>query len=114
MSRNPCNRAIVICACLPHSSRPITQAKNLSSLLERGWEALDVIGELAVVAQELDVCTINENLSGGLLLHVLLATERGETPVLGDDDLLASWELVLGAAESLESDGAVWRLLVIG
>jgi len=62
-----------------------------------------------VVAQELYVCTINENLSGGLLLHVLLATERGEAPVLGDDDLLASWELVLGAAESLESDGAVWQ-----
>lgn len=58
-------------------------------------------------AQELDVSTIDENLSGVLLVHVLLTAKRGETPVLGDDDLLATGELVLGAAESLDSDGAV-------
>lgn len=62
-----------------------------------------------MVGQELDVGTIDENLSGGLLLHVLLTAEWGETPVLGDNDLLASWELVLGAAESLEGNGAVWK-----
>lgn len=60
-------------------------------------------------AQELDVSTIDENLSGGLLVHVLLTAKRGETPVLGDDDLLATGELVLGATESLESDGTVWE-----
>lgn len=48
-----------------------------------------------MVAEELDVGTINENLSGSLLLHVLLATEGSETPILGDDDLLATRELVL-------------------
>lgn len=58
-------------------------------------------------AQELDVGTINENLSGSLLVHVLLTAKRGETPVLGDNDLLATGELVLGATESLESDGTV-------
>jgi hypothetical protein len=60
-----------------------------------------------VGAQELNICAINENLSGFLLLHVLLAAERGEAPVLGDDNLLATWELVLGAAESLKSDFTV-------
>ncbi len=60
-----------------------------------------------MVGQELNVGTIDENLSGLLLIHVLLTAEWGETPVLGDDDLLASWELVLGAAEGLERNGAV-------
>lgn len=64
-----------------------------------------------MVAQELDVSTVDENLSGGLLLHVLLTAKWGETPVLGDNDLLASWELVLGTAESLKGDGAVCMLL---
>lgn len=81
--------------------------KNLRRLGEGSWETADVVGELAVVGQELDVGTINENLSGGLLLHVLLTAEWGETPVLGDNDLLASWELVLGAAEGLKGNSAV-------
>jgi hypothetical protein len=63
--------------------------------LESCWETLDVLGQLSVVREELNVGTIDENLSGSLLLHILLATERGETPVLGDNDLLATWELVL-------------------
>jgi hypothetical protein len=40
--------------------------------------------------------------------HVLFfAVERSEAPVLGDDDLLATRELVLGSAESLESSGTI-------
>ena len=40
--------------------------------------------------------------------HVLFfAVERSEAPVLGDDDLLATRELVLESAESLESSGTV-------
>lgn len=46
-------------------------------------------------AQELNICAINEDLSGVLLIQILLTAERGETPVLGDDDLLATRELVL-------------------
>jgi hypothetical protein len=48
-----------------------------------------------MVAQELDVCTINQNLASSLLLHVFFTAERSEAPVLRDDDLLATWELVL-------------------
>ena len=86
-------------------------SRRLSRLLESSWETADVVGELSVVAQELNVSTIDENLSGGLLLHVLLTAEWGEAPVLGDNDLLASWELVLGTAESLEGSGAVYVML---
>lgn len=63
--------------------------------LESSWETLNVLCKLAVVGEELNVSTIDENLSGSLLLHVLLAAERCETPVLGDNDLLTTWELVL-------------------
>ena len=60
-----------------------------------------------MVAQELDICTINQNLALSLLLHIFFAAERSEAPVLGDNDLLATRELVLGSAESLESGGTV-------
>lgn len=78
----------------PHDS---SQAKpNYSlSLLESSRESSDVVGELAVVAQELDICTIDQDLASSLLLHILFTTERSETPVLGHDNLLATRELVL-------------------
>jgi hypothetical protein len=61
-----------------------------------------------VVAEELDVSTVNLDAAGSLLLKILLAAQRGEAPVLGDDDLLAARELVLGAAESLKSEVTVF------
>ena len=72
-------------------------------------EALDVALEVAVVGEELHVGTVDLDAAGGLLLQVLLATQRGEAPVLGDDDLLETGELVLGWAEDLEGVGAVYR-----
>ena len=77
------------------------------SLSEGIGEALHVLLEATVVAEELDVGTIDLDAASSLLLEVLLAAERGETPVLGDNDLLPAGELVLGSAESLEGDGAV-------
>jgi hypothetical protein len=60
-----------------------------------------------VVAEELDVGTVDLDTAGSLAVQVLITTKRGEAPVLGDDDLLATGELVLGAAESLESQATV-------
>lgn len=60
-----------------------------------------------MVAEELDVGTIDLDAAGSLLLEVLLTTEGSEAPVLGNDDLLATGELVLRAAESLESEVTV-------
>lgn len=60
-----------------------------------------------MVGEELDVSTVDLDAATSLALEVLLAAERGEAPVLGDNDLLATRELVLGAAEGLKSDGTV-------
>lgn len=57
--------------------------------------------------QELDVAAVDTELTSLALLDVVVAAERGEAPVLGDDDLLATWELVLCAAEGLDGGGAV-------
>ena len=65
------------------------------SLLESSWESSDVVGQLAVVGQELDISTINQDLASSLLLHVLFTAERSEAPVLRNDDLLAARELIL-------------------
>lgn len=63
-----------------------------------------------MVGQELHVGTIHLNAASSLLLQVLLATEGSETPVLGDDDLLATGELVLGSAEGLEGESTVCEI----
>ena len=46
-----------------------------------------------------------------LELEVILTVNVGETPLAGDDDLLATGELVTGTTESLLDDGGV---LVLG
>jgi len=84
-----------------------TEKKRLSGGGESLGEAANVVLKLSLGAQELDVGTILEELTSGALLNVLLTAERGETPVLRDNDLLATRELVLRAAESLNSGGTV-------
>lgn len=71
-------------------------------------EALHVVLQGTAVAQELHVSTIDLDAASSLLLQVLVAAEGSEAPVLGDDDLLATGELVLGAAEGLESESTVY------
>jgi hypothetical protein len=78
--------------------------QHLSLLLESLGEALHVVLERTVVAEELDVSTVDLDAAGSLLLEVLLTTEGSEAPVLGDNDLLATGELVLRAAEGLEGE----------
>lgn len=86
------------------TSTQAQQQENLQLLgLKSIREALHVVLEGTVVGQELDVGTVHLDTTSSLLLQVLLAAERGEAPVLGDNDLLATRELVLGAAEGLKS-----------
>lgn len=68
---------------------------------------LDVLGKDSVGTEELDVGTVGADLTGGTLLNVLGTVEGSETPLLGDNDLLATGELVLASPESLEGGGAV-------
>jgi len=70
-------------------------------------EAAHVVLNRALVAEELDVGTVDTEVTSLALLHVLLARKRGEAPVLGDDDLLATRELVLATSESLDGSSAV-------
>ena len=60
-----------------------------------------------MLAEELDVGTVDTDGTSLALLDVLLAVEGSEAPLLRDDDLLATWELVLRATEGLDSGGAV-------
>jgi hypothetical protein len=76
-----------------HSSSHNRQ--NLSRRLESSGEAADVLGKVSLVAEELDVGTVDLDLALLALLDVLIALERGEAPVLGDNDLLATGELHL-------------------
>jgi len=85
-----------------YASRVVNSAE-LHLLSESSWETAHVVGNLSVWAEELDVGTIDLDGTGVTLVEVLLTTERGETPVLGDNDLLATWELVLRSSESLNS-----------
>jgi len=76
----------------------------LSLGLESVREATNVLLEGTVVGEELNVSTIDLDTAGSLLLEILITSERGETPVLGDDDLLSARELVLRSSESLEGE----------
>ena len=67
--------------------------EHLSLLLESIGEAADVVRESTLVAKELNVGTVDPDLALLALLNVLVALERGETPVLRDNDLLATREL---------------------
>ena len=67
--------------------------KHLSLLLEGLGEAAHVVLESTLVAEELNVSTVDPDLALLALLDVLVALERGETPHLGDNDLLATGEL---------------------
>lgn len=97
---------------LPYSQIPKSERKTkqnrrntrpyarLSGSGESLRELPDVGLELAVAGQELDVSTVGLNLTSLTLGDVLLALERGETPVLGDDDLLATREPVKGTVRT--------------
>lgn len=79
----------------------------LSNALVGLGEALHVLLDQTVATQELDVGTVLLELALLAELDVLLTTDGGEAPVLGDNDLLATRELVGGAAHGLNGGGAV-------
>jgi hypothetical protein len=62
-----------------------------------------------MVGEELHVSTIHLDAAFLAQPHILLTSLRREAPVLADDDLLAAGELVLGAAQGLDSSRTVCR-----
>lgn len=85
------------------------QCDNPLSLsgLKRVREHADIAFNRPLVPQELHVSPVDPDLAFGALLLVFVAAERREAPVLGDDDLLAAGEFVLGAAEGFDGCCAV-------
>ena len=80
---------------------------SLRDVLVGIGETLDVVLDQTVATQELHVGTVLLELALLAQLDVLLAADGGEAPVLGDNDLLATRELVHGAAESLDGGSTV-------
>ena len=75
--------------------------------LKRIREYPNVTLNRSLVPQELHVSPIDPDLAFSTLLEVFVAAERCEAPVLGDNDLLAAGEFVLGSTESFNGCGAV-------
>lgn len=65
---------------------------------------LEVLDEVALGLEELDVGTVVDDLLLGLEGLVVGSVERGEAPLLGDNDLLSSRELVSRSSEGLNDD----------
>jgi hypothetical protein len=53
------------------------------------------------------ICAVNKHPTFLLQLHIFIPLQRRKPPILGNDDLLTTWELVHGAAESLDGGGTV-------
>lgn len=78
--------------------------------LKRVREHTHVTLNRALVPQELHVSPIDPDLTFSTLLEVFVTAKRREAPVLGDDDLLAAGEFVLGATESFDGCCAVFAI----
>jgi len=63
--------------------------------------------DFTLVSQKLNVGTINQDTTFLLELDVFIAAQRCKAPVLADNDLLATGELVHRSSESLDGGSAV-------
>jgi len=79
----------------------------LTSNLVSTGESLHVLLNVALVSQELNICSVDQNTALLLQLDIFLTSQWRETPVLADNDLLATGKLVHGSSESLDGGGAV-------
>jgi hypothetical protein len=66
-----------------------------------------VVGKRTLLGDKLDVTTIRSELTSSTSLNIVGTSERSETPLLGDDDLLLTGELILAASQSLNNDSLV-------
>lgn len=65
------------------------------------------LGQRTLLGEELDESSVLLDLSVLSSGHVLLSVEVGETPLLGDDDLLLAGELVSASSQTLDNGGLV-------
>ena len=98
------------------NKNPITEMKRKKKKkkVKLSSNALHLVGNGSVVGDELGVASVGNNTSTILEGGVLITGKSGETPLLGDDDLLTSGELELATTESLQDDGLVGILATNG
>lgn len=63
-----------------------------------------VLLQVTLLRQELNVSTVVLDLTVSLLGNVFFSVERSETPLLRDDDLLLTWELVSGSSQTFNNN----------
>lgn len=85
----------------------ITNIRNLSHVL---GELLERLNQRSLFGQELDVSTVLLNLTILAASDVVFSVKVGETPLLGDDNLLLTGELVTRSTESLNDNLSVGLL----
>ena len=89
---------------LAKNKRALSIGENLSHGAE---SLLEVSLKRTLLVQVLDVASIGLETTGSALSDVVLTGQLGETPLLGDDDLLATSKLELGTTESLDDNSLV-------
>lgn len=93
---------------MPFRRHPLShEPRNPFLSGESVGESAYVLLQRAMVAEKLNISTINLDTTSSLALEVLVAAEGSEAPVLGDNDLLATWKFVLRSAQSLQSETTV-------
>jgi len=90
-----------------HSLRPSRRSQILKEFTLRLEELFDVSQAFYTRHTHLDVGTIIDDQLLLLQTLIIRPVERGESPLLGHDDLLATWELVPSTTESLDDDWLV-------
>ena len=85
----------------------LLRRRRRSLRLESLREPPDIALNRPMIPQELHIRPVDQQLPGSTLLEVFFAAQRGEAPVLADDDLLAAREFVLRAAEGFDGCCAV-------
>ena len=85
----------------PHYNK-VRDKRNLNTA-----GSTEVVVKLTLLGNELDIATIGLKLAFAASLDVFLTLKRSETPLVGDDDLLLTRELVLAATKSFNDSSLV-------
>ena len=87
---------------------PLYQQKDKAFLfLSQSLLSVKVRRERAFGGEVLDVASIWLKHTSGTLLNIFLSGKLGESPLVGDDNLLTPSKLVLASTEGLNNNGLV-------
>jgi len=90
-----------------HYHACIRHVRKYTIRLSGESQAADVLLEVTLLLVKLNVSTVIYQFTVLLELNVLVPAEIGETPFLGNNDLLSPRELVLSSSQGLDDDGFV-------